>query len=64
MKNSRKRYFIRSFVGEIQELSHDDYMCQLRKEFNSNDTNTFNRMLEIMQLKYMVCGTEHLFWVR
>ena len=60
---THKRYFIRSFEGETQELTHTKYLANLKKQFDFKDKNTFNRMLEVMDLKYIVCGTTHLFWV-
>lgn len=63
MKHTRKKYFIKPFEGRPEEVTYDTYMCQIHKQFNSNDTNTFNRILEIMYMKHIVCGTTHLFWV-
>jgi len=63
MRRSPKKYFVKPFEGKTEEVTYDMYMSHMCKQFNSSDTNTFNRMLEVMQLKYIVCGTTHLFWV-
>jgi hypothetical protein len=63
MKNTHKRYYVKPFDGKTEELTHDKYLAKMKKQFNYKDKNTFNRMLEVMNLKYIVCGTTHLFWV-